>query len=113
MLNAANGFIWGFVLTWLLIFTGVLLTVKTRFFQFRKFGKMLKNSINMFKKSDGVSPFEAMSAALSGTMGTGNIIGVGAVCSFCLMWDLIILRCPVRQERFRAEKPREYVWQPA
>ena len=93
MLNAANGFIWGFVLTWLLIFTGVLLTVKTRFFQFRKFGKMLKNSINMFKKSDGVSPFEAMSAALSGTMGTGNIIGVGAAIALggpgALFWMIV------------------------
>lgn len=93
MLNAANRIIWGFVLTSILIFTGASLTAKTKFFQFRKFGKMLKNSLNMFRKTNGVSPFEAMSAALSGTMGTGNIIGVGAAIALggpgALFWMIV------------------------
>lgn len=93
MLNAANSFIWGFVLIWILIFTGVSLTIKTRFFQFRKFGAMMKAGLNMFKRTNGASPFEAMSAALSGTMGTGNIIGVGAALALggpgALFWMIV------------------------
>lgn len=93
MLNGANRILWGVVLTGLLVYTGSALTVKTRFFQFRKFGEMLRESLKMFKKSDGISPFEAMSAALSGTMGTGNIIGVGAAIALggpgALFWMII------------------------
>ncbi len=80
MLNTINSVIWGYLLTTLLIFTGVRLSIKTRFFQLRKIPLMCKKTLfSLFKKSsdNAISPFEAMSTALSGTMGTGNIIGVG------------------------------------
>lgn len=80
MLNTINSIIWGYLLTALLCFTGVRLSIKTRFFQLRKFPLMCKKTLFQIfrhRKNDGISPFEAMSTALSGTMGTGNIIGVG------------------------------------
>ncbi|MBQ2677068.1 MAG: sodium:alanine symporter family protein [Clostridia bacterium] len=82
MLGQINEFIWGSVLLTLMLIVGLLLTFKTRFLQFTHIGRMFKETVGqLFCKSNhknGVSPFEAMSTALSGTMGTGNIVGVGA-----------------------------------
>ena len=67
----------------LLILTGAFLSVRTGFFQFRKFGYVLKNTVGMLfdKKSHhrdegSVSPFQAVTTALAGTIGTGSIAGV-------------------------------------
>ena len=67
----------------LLITAGIFLTVRTGFFQFRRFGYVMKNTIgslfnkNMHKKDKGsVSPFQAVTTALAGTIGTGSIAGV-------------------------------------
>ena len=67
----------------LLILAGLFLTVRTRFFQFRRFGYVLKNTIgklfhkNLHQQSQGsVSPFQAVTTALAGTIGTGSIAGV-------------------------------------
>lgn len=63
----------------LMLFTGVMFTVRTGFFQLRKFPTILKSTV--FAKSgdrdaDSVSPFAAMCQALAATLGTGNIAGV-------------------------------------
>ena len=67
----------------LLISAGLFLTVRTRFFQFRRFGYVFKNTIgslfnkNLHKKdASSVSPFQAVTTALAGTIGTGSIAGV-------------------------------------
>lgn len=67
----------------LLISAGLFLTIRTRFFQFRRFGYVLKNTIgslfhkNMHHRDKGsVSPFQAVTTALAGTIGTGSIAGV-------------------------------------
>ncbi len=67
----------------LLISAGLFLTIRTRFFQFRRFGYVLKNTIgnlfhkNMHRRDKGsVSPFQAVTTALAGTIGTGSIAGV-------------------------------------
>ncbi len=67
----------------LLIAAGIFLTVRTGFFQFRRFGYAFKNTIgSLFDKSQhkkdksGVSPFQAVTTALAGTIGTGSIAGV-------------------------------------
>ena len=67
----------------LLIAAGVFLSVRTGFFQFRRFGYVLKNTIGrLFNKSlhhrdsGSVSPFQAVTTALAGTIGTGSIAGV-------------------------------------
>ncbi len=81
MLQWFNEQLWGFPLLTLLLITGVYLTLKTHFFQFTHFFCMLRETLGSLFRRDqpktGVSPFAAMSAALSGTMGTGNIAGVG------------------------------------
>ena len=67
----------------LLIAAGLFLSFKTRFLQFRRFGYVLKNTIgslfnkNLHKQDKGsVSPFQAVTTALAGTIGTGSIAGV-------------------------------------
>lgn len=83
--HAVNGFIWGVPAMICIIGVGLLLSVRTRFIQVRKFGAALKNTIGkIFDKTqakDGsMSPFQAVCTALAGTVGTGNIAGVaGAI----------------------------------
>ena len=71
---------------WLYIFLpcvmigGVLLTVRTGFIQFRRFGYAMKNTAGkMFKKTEAgkgaVTPLQAVTTALAATVGTGNIVG--------------------------------------
>lgn len=82
--NAVNGFVWGPVMLVLLVGTGIYLTIRTRFFQFTRFGDITKNTIGtLFSRKDrekdpkgAITPFQAVSTALAGTIGTGNIVGV-------------------------------------
>lgn len=81
-----NGFVWGPVMLALLVGTGVFLTFRTGWIQVRWFGFIMKKTIgSVFKKTNkdhgnNLSPFQAMTTALAGTVGTGNIAGVtGAV----------------------------------
>ena len=83
--DAVNGVVWGVPALVLLIGTGVLMTVLTKFFQFRRFGHMWKNTIgglfsnkSITKSQDkhSISQFQSLCTALSATIGTGNIAGV-------------------------------------
>lgn len=83
-INAAiNDVVWGPVMLAFLIGTGLFLSYKTGFLQFRKFGYMAKNTIlGVFSKDQhskdksGVSPFQAVATAMAGTIGTGSIAGL-------------------------------------
>ena len=82
-----NGIVWGPIMLFLLVGTGVYLTVRCGCLQARKFGFMLRSTLgSLFRKTDKASggqnltPFQAVSTALAGTVGTGNIAGVtGAI----------------------------------
>ena len=86
--SAVNGVVWGPIMLVLLVGTGIYLTFRTRGLQARRFGYILRNTIGTLfskdkKKSDSqhnLTPFQAVSTALAGTVGTGNIAGVtGAI----------------------------------
>lgn len=84
--STVNGFVWGPVMLALLVGTGVFLTIRTGWLQVRWFGYIMKHTIgSLFQKSDkdhgsNLSPFQAVTTALAGTVGTGNIAGVtGAI----------------------------------
>ena len=81
-----NGFVWGPVMLALLVGTGIFLTCRTGWVQVRWFGYIMKNTVgSLFRKQDkdhgnNLSPFQAVTTALAGTVGTGNIAGVtGAI----------------------------------
>ena len=81
--TAVNNIVWGPIMLTLLIGTGLFISIKTNFLQFRKFKYMLKNTIlgmfskNQHQKEDsGVSSFQAVATAMAGTIGTGSIAGI-------------------------------------
>ena len=91
-LNDAINFIndnilWGIPMIVAILATGIFITIRTRFLQVRKFGTAFSSTFLPMFKSIGkekdksknkktVSQFEAFSAAISGTVGTGNMVGV-------------------------------------
>lgn len=84
--DVVNSFVWGKGV-WLLIATGVTMTVLTKAFQISHFGEWWKNTIGSLFKKDvishsnekaSISPFQALCTALAATVGTGNIAGVAA-----------------------------------
>lgn len=78
-----NGIVWGVPTLLLIIGVGLVLTVITRFAQFRLLPKALKNFLSGNQKTntkDGESPFRALCTALAATVGTGNLAGIaGAI----------------------------------
>jgi len=81
-LNAFVGFMWGWPLIIIITAAAVLYSVALKFFQFRRFGYITKNTFGkIFEKElrgEGtLTPFQAASSALAGTLGVGNIAGVG------------------------------------
>ena len=83
--TAVNHFVWGVPAMSCIIGVGLVLTFRTNFIQFRKFGYSFKVTIGkIFHKSEStegsVTPFQAVCTALAATVGTGNIAGVaGAI----------------------------------
>ena len=85
--NVINTFIWTTLGLVLLLGTGVLTTVITKFFQVTRIREWWKNTIgSMFSKevighdkdARAISPFQALCTALAATIGVGNIAGVAA-----------------------------------
>ncbi len=82
-LNAViNGIVWGPPFMALLVGTGIYLTVRLGFFQFRHLGHAWKHSFGRLfsREADleegAISPFQAVSSAMAATIGVGNIAGV-------------------------------------
>lgn len=75
-------FLWGTPLIFTILFTGIVFTIFSGGFQFRYFGHIIKETFGkLFKKDtsqgEGVlSPLEAISIAVGGSVGVGNIGGV-------------------------------------
>ena len=74
--------LWSPVMLVVLMGSSVILSIKFKFFQVTQIKKIYKETIGtLFQKKskkdkNKITPFEAVSAALAGTMGVGNIAGV-------------------------------------
>lgn len=64
------------ILIYLLIGVGIYFTVRTRFIQFRYFGRMLGQLRRSHRQDGGISSFQAFCVGLASRVGTGNIAGV-------------------------------------
>ena len=82
-----NGVVWGVFGLVLLIGTGLLITILTKFFQVSHIGLWFKHTLGSLfhkdvikhsKEKGSISPFQALCTALAATVGTGNIAGVAA-----------------------------------
>ena len=78
-----NNLVWGPYMLCLLLGVGIFYSIKLRFFQISGFKLWWKETaLSFFKPNKGsdakskISPFRAMSTALAGSIGTGNIVGV-------------------------------------
>lgn len=79
-LEMISGFVWGPVTIVLLVGTGILVTIVVPLIQLRKFGyawKLISGKYDDPEDKGEITHFQALSAALSATIGTGNIAGVG------------------------------------
>lgn len=80
--NLINGIVWGpYVLLPLLVGVGLYLGARTGFVQFVHFGRMLKETAGKIlqrgESAEGdLTPFQALTVAMGGTVGVGNIAGV-------------------------------------
>ena len=74
-------FVWNNVLLYLLVLTGIIFTLRTRFVQVRQFVPGLRRLFSGFslngEKADknGMSSFQALTTAIAAQVGTGNITG--------------------------------------
>jgi AGCS family alanine or glycine:cation symporter len=82
-----NEFVWVKLGLIMLLGTGILMTVLTKFFQISHIGHWMKHTIgSLFKKEvsshskdrASISQFQALCTALAATIGVGNIAGVSA-----------------------------------
>lgn len=73
--------VWNNILLYLLVGTGLLFTLRTRFIQVRKFGAGFKRLFGGFSLrgekagKQGMSSFQAVTTAIAAQVGTGNIAG--------------------------------------
>ena len=106
--NAVNGVVWGPFGLALLFCTGLWMSARTGFFQFRRMGYWLRHTIGAIftnkditahtsKEDMAISQFQSMCTALAGTIGTGNIVGVataivsGGPGAIFWMWVMALL----------------------
>ena len=83
IVQIVNDIVWSPALVALLIFAGLFLTIGTRFVQVRHLPEMVRSLVS--RKAglgSGISSFEAFCMALSGRIGTGNIVGVATAIAF-------------------------------
>lgn len=81
-----NDIVWGIPIIILILGTGIFLTIRTGFVQFRHIGFVLKKTLgNAFSKEDKekkeklpgeITPFQAAMVSISAIVGSGNIAGV-------------------------------------
>lgn len=81
ILTRFSHIVWGRGTLFLVLITGCYFTIFTGFFPFRRFGFIVHETVlSLFHPhpDQKVSPCSAMAAALGGTMGVGNILGVAS-----------------------------------
>lgn len=77
IINSIDAFVWGPPMLVLLLGSHIFLTFRTGFIQ-RKLPTAIKLSVTKDPDAPGdISQFGALCTALSATIGTGNIVGVG------------------------------------
>ena len=81
VVKTASDFVWNSVLLYVLVFTGILFTIRLGFIQVRKFGAGWRQMFGSFSLSgkkagkDGMSSFQAAATSIAAQVGTGNIVG--------------------------------------
>jgi len=80
--NLINDLIWSKALIYLCLGTGLFYSFASRFLQIRHVKDMIKLMFEGKSSESGVSSFQALSMALAGRVGTGNIAGVATAIAY-------------------------------
>lgn len=81
-ITALNGVLWSTPVIYILLGVGLVFSILTRFLQVRHIKEMVILMFQGKSSEAGVSSFQALSIALSGRVGTGNIAGVATAIAF-------------------------------
>ena len=95
LIDLINGWVWSPALVGLCLLAGLYFSFGTRFIQVRRFGEMARLLFSTDKsQKEGITSFQAFSMALSGRVGTGNIVGVATAIGYggpgAIVWMWII-----------------------
>ena len=95
IINTVNGWVWSPALVFLCLLAGLYFSFGTRFLQVRRFGEMARLLFSTDKtQKTGITSFQAFAMALSGRVGTGNIVGVATAIGYggpgAIVWMWII-----------------------
>ena len=87
--------IWSPALVGLCLLSALYFSLRTRFVQVRRFGEMCRLLFSTDKtQKTGITSFQAFAMALSGRVGTGNIVGVATAIGFggpgAIVWMWVI-----------------------
>ncbi len=94
-IETVNGLVWSTPLVVLCLGAGLYFSLRTRFVQVRRFGEMCRLLFKTDKsQKTGITSFQAFAMALSGRVGTGNIVGVATAIGFggpgAIVWMWVI-----------------------
>lgn len=95
IIQLVNGWVWSPALVVLCLLAGLYFSFGTRFVQVRRFGEMARLLFSTDKtQKTGITSFQAFAMALSGRVGTGNIVGVATAIGYggpgAIVWMWII-----------------------
>jgi AGCS family alanine or glycine:cation symporter len=76
IVKSISNLVWSDVFIFLCLFTGVYFSIRTKFLQVTYFRDMLRLLFAKKQSDKGISSFQAFALAISGRVGTGNIVGV-------------------------------------
>ena len=94
-IKTLNSWVWSPALVALCLLTALYFSIRTRLVQVRRFREMCRLLFSTDKKQKtGISSFQAFAMALSGRVGTGNIVGVATAIGFggpgAIVWMWVI-----------------------
>ena len=83
VVQALHGLLWGWPVLAVILLMGINLSVRSGFFQLVHARFWMRKTLFSIRKKDavrenGLSPLQAVSTALAGSIGTGNIVGVAS-----------------------------------
>ena len=95
IIETIYSWVWSPALVGLCLLSALYFSLRTRFVQVRRFGEMFRLLFSTDKKQKtGITSFQAFAMALSGRVGTGNIVGVATAIGFggpgAIVWMWVI-----------------------
>lgn len=94
IINSFNELVWSNALIGLCLISGIYFSIKTKFLQVTHIKDMWRLLFDGKSSEKGVSSFQAFAIAISGRIGTGNIVGVAAAIAMggpgALFWMWVI-----------------------